>query len=145
MSSIQSQYKIKDMHLVLCVIHLLFTDASSDMVSMEGWLDKPYLNMITIYGGDRDFDFTIKNTSGNTVIIMDRPPQSPDRNRGQQSGIISKTSKELWVPFKKLENYFWRLLKKNRSSPKRVQAKHKACWIENCFEMPQQQRWLKII
>lgn len=62
--------------------------------------------MITIYGGDRDFDFTIKNTSGNTVIIMDRTPQSPDRNRGQQSGIISKTSKELWVPFKKLENYF---------------------------------------
>lgn len=62
--------------------------------------------MITIYGGDLDFDFTIKNTSGNTVIIMDRPPQSPDCNRGQQSGIISKTSKELWMSFKKLENYF---------------------------------------
>lgn len=96
----------------------------------------------------RDFDFTMQNTSGNTVITMDRPPQSQDHNRCQQSGLISQHPRSFgclsrsWRTFS--EDYL-KKKKKYTSFPKRVQAKHKACWIENYFEMPQQERWLKII
>lgn len=57
----------------------------------------------------RDFDFTMQNTSGN----CHNHGQASPKSRPQQVSAIwahQPTSKELWVSFKKLENFFWRLL-----------------------------------
>jgi len=111
------------MHLDLQLIHLLFTEGSSEMVSMEGWLSRSH----SYWRETRRKDWAMPNDtrselkiSGNRSYGGMNPPQSPDFNitkavwdhldRAEQKAADIQR-RALGCPSGSLKNYSWSLHK----------------------------------